>query len=504
MRYNKNMLKHILTLIRATSHSWSKAIFLPLMLITFNIITFQNTYAATCGGASTGILGCDNGGDGGIFYIIHLVVNILTIGVGILSVIGISIFGIQYLTSRDNQTQNEKAKRRLYEIIIGLGCFVLLWAIVQWLFPSGITDRSLVDIKSIEVSYSGTPYVNETFTPTVKTDNPSIDPTYSLTSSDSSVMRVRGLSLQCIKEGSATIEASAPNGVKGSATFSCQEKPEPEDSNDDDPDSTNDPDDNPTPTTNPNNGSTNDNPSSGNNNNSNKKKEKVIIILGASQIVRIADTKYANVKSYTSASKIYTIKNKTLNFIRLSGSGAAYQAGSGWRGAQAIINRYSKKKDTAQFFVYFTLVGNDIAGMTCDSISFANQTMANQIATYNNLIAEKKNEGYDVNGYVTSVQPVEPNNANASKNKVVRNNNAKKCKAGYRSNFKYRQYNNVMSAFVNNQSNLTYVNTFDYILNASYGFTSNWRSYRTTDGLHWNNATAKKYFKFWMGLNNQL
>lgn len=94
---------------------------------------------AECGGASTAIIDCDgvsteNGG--GIYHVLNLVIDILTVGVGILGVIGISISGIQYLTAGGNEEKTRKAKRRLFEIIIGIAVFVVMYALLKWLLPN--------------------------------------------------------------------------------------------------------------------------------------------------------------------------------------------------------------------------------------------------------------------------------------------------------------------------------------------------------------------------------
>ena len=77
------------------------------------------------------------GGKGeSITCILELVVDIMTIGIGILGVIGISITGIQYLTAGGSEEKTRKAKRRMFEIVIGLVAYVLIYAILSWLLPS--------------------------------------------------------------------------------------------------------------------------------------------------------------------------------------------------------------------------------------------------------------------------------------------------------------------------------------------------------------------------------
>ena len=78
---------------------------------------------------------CDDGKGSSIFSTLNLVVNIMTIGIGALGVLGITIVGIQYLTAGGNEEQTRKAKRRMFEIVIGLVAYVLVYALLDWLIP---------------------------------------------------------------------------------------------------------------------------------------------------------------------------------------------------------------------------------------------------------------------------------------------------------------------------------------------------------------------------------
>lgn len=80
----------------------------------------------------------DDGEGSSIFRILKLVVEIMTIGVGILGVVGISIVGVQYLTAGGDEQRTTKAKRRMFEIVIGLAIYAVFWALVNWLLPGGI------------------------------------------------------------------------------------------------------------------------------------------------------------------------------------------------------------------------------------------------------------------------------------------------------------------------------------------------------------------------------
>lgn len=76
----------------------------------------------------------NKGGDG-IMCILRLVVDIMTIGIGVLGVVGISIVGIQYLTAGGSEEKTRKAKRRLFEIIIGLAAYAVIYALLRFVLP---------------------------------------------------------------------------------------------------------------------------------------------------------------------------------------------------------------------------------------------------------------------------------------------------------------------------------------------------------------------------------
>ncbi|RYC74629.1 hypothetical protein [Candidatus Nanosyncoccus alces] len=78
----------------------------------------------------------DNGKGSSIFCVLNFVVDIMTIGIGILGVIGITIVGIQYLTAGGSEEKTRKAKRRMFEIVIGLVAYVLIYAALKWLLPT--------------------------------------------------------------------------------------------------------------------------------------------------------------------------------------------------------------------------------------------------------------------------------------------------------------------------------------------------------------------------------
>ena len=67
--------------------------------------------------------------------ILKLVVEIMTVGIGLIGAIGITISGIQYITAGGNEEMTRKAKRRIFEIVIGFFAYVLIYAALYFLIP---------------------------------------------------------------------------------------------------------------------------------------------------------------------------------------------------------------------------------------------------------------------------------------------------------------------------------------------------------------------------------
>lgn len=78
----------------------------------------------------------ENSKDGqGIICVIGVVVDILSVLVGVAGVIGIVYVGIQYMTAGGNEEKTRKAKRRLFEIVIGVAAYAAGYALLKWLLP---------------------------------------------------------------------------------------------------------------------------------------------------------------------------------------------------------------------------------------------------------------------------------------------------------------------------------------------------------------------------------
>lgn len=94
------------------------------------------------GGASkkpeTTILPDDWAGEGGIEKILQFVLKFVVYGLGAAAVLGVTIAGVMYMTARDSEAQVAKAKKRLYEVVIGLVAWALMYAVLNWLIPGSL------------------------------------------------------------------------------------------------------------------------------------------------------------------------------------------------------------------------------------------------------------------------------------------------------------------------------------------------------------------------------
>ena len=110
-----------------------------LMLLLFSMLltplfVSHEVLAAKCGDADTIILECEGEGGESIFELVKLIVSILSVGAGIVAVIGISITGVQWMTAGGNEQAVTKAKRRLYEIILGVALYATAYILLNWLY----------------------------------------------------------------------------------------------------------------------------------------------------------------------------------------------------------------------------------------------------------------------------------------------------------------------------------------------------------------------------------
>lgn len=113
-----------------------------------------------CGGVETTLLECEETGSGAVGRLILDVIDILSIGIGILGVIGISVVGIQYLTAGGNEQKTAQAKKRMLEIVIGLVVYALLFGIFQW-FGATSNEETVTESNTVSDNSSGNSTTNK-------------------------------------------------------------------------------------------------------------------------------------------------------------------------------------------------------------------------------------------------------------------------------------------------------------------------------------------------------
>ena len=79
---------------------------------------------------------CDDGQ--GIFELLGVVLNILTVGVGAAATAGIIVAALRYSQARDKAESVVGAKKMIINIVIGLAVWAAFYGLVSWLLPGGI------------------------------------------------------------------------------------------------------------------------------------------------------------------------------------------------------------------------------------------------------------------------------------------------------------------------------------------------------------------------------
>ena len=88
----------------------------------------------------------------GVYMVLNTIIDILTYGIAIAATIGIAISGIVYLNAKGDQQRTLKAKRRIYEIVIGLAAYAVLYFALGFLLPGGNFNSDKTCEKASETS----------------------------------------------------------------------------------------------------------------------------------------------------------------------------------------------------------------------------------------------------------------------------------------------------------------------------------------------------------------
>lgn len=80
-------------------------------------------------------------GKGTIMSILLLVINILAVGVGIAAVGGVVYAAILYTTAEDKAAQVTKAKMIIFNVVLGVVAYFLMFSFLQFLIPGGVFNK---------------------------------------------------------------------------------------------------------------------------------------------------------------------------------------------------------------------------------------------------------------------------------------------------------------------------------------------------------------------------
>lgn len=132
-------------------------VFIMFSVACTAVFRSANVYAASCNGVETSLIECEDDGKAGsgIFQLLKKVLDIMTALIGVVATIGIAVAGVQYLTAKDNENQVAKAKRRIFELVLGLAVYVLIYAFLGWLLPNVFDEPNLPDIPQQSEQSSG-------------------------------------------------------------------------------------------------------------------------------------------------------------------------------------------------------------------------------------------------------------------------------------------------------------------------------------------------------------
>jgi hypothetical protein len=86
----------------------------------------------------TSIIPCSTDGQGGVLGILLLIIDILTAGIGIAAVGGIIYGAILYTTASGSMEQTKQAKTIIFNVVIGLVAYALMYSFMNYIIPGGI------------------------------------------------------------------------------------------------------------------------------------------------------------------------------------------------------------------------------------------------------------------------------------------------------------------------------------------------------------------------------
>ena len=96
----------------------------------------------------------------GVYTTLNFVLDLLSVGVGIVAVIGISFVGVKYLTAHGDTDQTRRARKRIFQIIIGVAIYAVIYSLANWLlagadFSGESCEEVTSSLNSSERNYVG-------------------------------------------------------------------------------------------------------------------------------------------------------------------------------------------------------------------------------------------------------------------------------------------------------------------------------------------------------------
>ena len=105
------------------------------IIASISVLAMSLLYSSKTFAYDGAIIDTNKDGKEGIIQVLSMVADILAGVVGVLAVLGIAISGVQYLTASGNEEQLRKSKRRIFEIVIGVGAYFVIYGLLKWLLP---------------------------------------------------------------------------------------------------------------------------------------------------------------------------------------------------------------------------------------------------------------------------------------------------------------------------------------------------------------------------------
>ncbi len=128
-------------LLHSTRFRFTLAV-LAMIVLSLGFFLPETTHAAQCAGTDTSLIDCDKS-ENGVFSLLLLAINILTAGIGIVAIGGIIYAAILWTTAEDKNAQIVKSKETIFNVVVGMIAFALLYAFLQFLIPGGVFNREI-------------------------------------------------------------------------------------------------------------------------------------------------------------------------------------------------------------------------------------------------------------------------------------------------------------------------------------------------------------------------